>query len=218
MGNESSSEGNDNSSGMNEYCYQTGFDHGSDASFDVMNGNDPIGDALAAAPCTLNSSYNESYAQGYVDGNRMSGVSSGDNCNPSNHHGFCHNNIDSHTNLSISTHNDIINESDFYNGNKVMVNALSHNSNSINHFMVTVEGYTPNATIGTLRVFIARKFQEVTGINNQLEFKVQNYGHPDIETKRQTRFPPQFLNYKSDNDLLSLYDVRKGDKIIALTI
>lgn len=52
-----------NSSGLNSYCYNTGFDHGSPSSL----GSDPVGDALGAFPCTLKVDANQCYAQGYSD-------------------------------------------------------------------------------------------------------------------------------------------------------
>ncbi len=63
MGNDNSSESNDNS-GMNDHCYNVGYSAGKG---DNLN-PDPVGDGINAFPCTLNESTNSSYAQGYVDG------------------------------------------------------------------------------------------------------------------------------------------------------
>lgn len=70
MGNSESSGSN---SGLNEYCYNTGYDHG---KISTNLHPDAISDSLAAAPCTYNKNANESYARGYTDGMNDSSTSS----------------------------------------------------------------------------------------------------------------------------------------------
>ena len=56
MGNEGSSDsdsGSDSNSGMNEHCYQVGYEHCSPSSEP-----DAIGDGIDAAPCTFNEDSN----------------------------------------------------------------------------------------------------------------------------------------------------------------
>lgn len=48
--------------GMNQHCYNTGYDHGCPSTK-----SDVVGDAMAAFPCTLKESTNRCYAQGYTD-------------------------------------------------------------------------------------------------------------------------------------------------------
>lgn len=48
--------------GLQQYCYQLGFDHAQ------VQMPDPVGDAIAVAPCTVVPSANQAYGQGIVDG------------------------------------------------------------------------------------------------------------------------------------------------------
>ena len=69
-------------SGMYDHCYNVGHTHASEG------GNDPVGEGLDAAPCTLTKDGREGYAHGYCDGSKhcnriqesvcVTGVSSGD--------------------------------------------------------------------------------------------------------------------------------------------
>lgn len=67
MGNDSSRDNDKvcygkDSFGLNEYCYNTGYDHATNSS------PDPIGDAIDVAPCTTNQNANKCYGDGYVAG------------------------------------------------------------------------------------------------------------------------------------------------------
>ena len=74
MGNsDSSSGGGSSGSGLNDHCYQVGYEHGSQST-----NPDPVGDGLAAAPCTITKEANAAYARGYTDAMGVSGVNSGD--------------------------------------------------------------------------------------------------------------------------------------------
>jgi hypothetical protein len=50
--------------GLNQYCYQTGYDHATNNSSEP----DPVGEGIAAAPCTTNSGASKSYGRGFSDG------------------------------------------------------------------------------------------------------------------------------------------------------
>lgn len=52
------------SPGLNQYCYQTGYDHAK------YNDPDPVGEGIAAAACTLNREANKNYGKGITDGRR----------------------------------------------------------------------------------------------------------------------------------------------------
>ena len=60
---------NSNNSGLNEYCYQKGYDHATDKN--ILH-PDPIGQGIDAFPCTTNRSAARSYGEGYSDGYRDS--------------------------------------------------------------------------------------------------------------------------------------------------
>ena len=59
-------------SGLNEYCYNTGYDHGRGMS---LHHPDPIGEGISVLPCHINDNANKCYTKGYTDG--MSGHSVG---------------------------------------------------------------------------------------------------------------------------------------------
>ncbi len=48
--------------GLQQYCYQLGYDH---SQFQMP---DPVGEAIAVAPCTIVESANKAYGQGIIDG------------------------------------------------------------------------------------------------------------------------------------------------------
>lgn len=48
--------------GLSQYCYQLGFDHSQ------LQLPDPVGEAIAVAPCTLIPTANKAYGQGIIDG------------------------------------------------------------------------------------------------------------------------------------------------------
>lgn len=100
MGNSESSS-NDNS-GMNDHCYNVGYEHGS-----MTSEPDIIGDAIEAFPCTLNDSSNRSYSEGYEHG--MAGVSSGDSYESSSYPSDNSGNNDSHDYNRPTLHNHNIN-------------------------------------------------------------------------------------------------------------
>ena len=54
-----SSGGGSSGSGLNDHCYQVGYEHGSQST-----NPDPVGDGLAAAPCTITKEANAAYARG----------------------------------------------------------------------------------------------------------------------------------------------------------
>ena len=58
----SSGRGGGSSPGLNQYCYQTGYDHAK------HNDPDPVGEGIAAAACTLNREANRNYAKGFTEG------------------------------------------------------------------------------------------------------------------------------------------------------
>lgn len=64
MGNDSSKGSDSGNKGLNEHCYNVGYNHASSGKTDP----DPIGHGIDAAPCTWSSSANSSYAKGYTDG------------------------------------------------------------------------------------------------------------------------------------------------------
>jgi hypothetical protein len=102
-----------NSEGLNEYCYNTGYDHGSGKN--TLN-PDPIGDGISSLPCTLNKDANESYSKGYV-----SGVNSGDEYSKSNDFIFSNNN--NYHDYQTSNSNNL-------NSNNSNINNLNNNSNN----------------------------------------------------------------------------------------
>lgn len=59
-------------SGLNEYCYNTGYDHGRGMS---LTDPDPVGEGISALPCRTNDRANQCYTKGYTDG--LSGRSVG---------------------------------------------------------------------------------------------------------------------------------------------
>lgn len=59
--------------GLNAHCYNVGYDHGS-----MSTDPDPVGEGISSAPCTTTIDANKSYAKGYTDGMKASGVNSGD--------------------------------------------------------------------------------------------------------------------------------------------
>lgn len=67
MGNEGSRDDSNDNPGLNEHCYNVGFDHATSTT------PDPIGDGIDAFPCTTNENANASYGQGYVDGMKSEG-------------------------------------------------------------------------------------------------------------------------------------------------
>jgi len=98
---------------------------------------------------------------------------------------------------------------DLYHGEFVRLKFHSSVDNyNIFGFRFTIEGYSPNSNVGTLRVFVARKFGEITGIDNQENFKVQNLGHSGKRSVCGVN-----LNYVQDDEPLSKFDVQKGDVI-----
>jgi hypothetical protein len=60
--------------GLNEYCYNLGWDHGNWKKLDLHP--DPWGDALSVAPCTLKADANKCYGRGYKDSMKQSSPSS----------------------------------------------------------------------------------------------------------------------------------------------
>lgn len=48
--------------GLQQYCYNLGYDHAQ------LQMPDPVGEAIAVAPCTFVESANKAYGQGIVDG------------------------------------------------------------------------------------------------------------------------------------------------------
>jgi len=62
MGSGTSSNSGSDNPGLSTHCYSIGYEHGS-----MSTDPDPIGDGIAAAPCTLTKETNDAYAKGYVD-------------------------------------------------------------------------------------------------------------------------------------------------------
>ena len=52
--------------GMQEHCYQVGFDHAS-PNVDI-NGPDVVGDALDVLPCQWSETNHQAYTQGFING------------------------------------------------------------------------------------------------------------------------------------------------------
>jgi len=72
--------------GLNQHCYNTGFDHGSKSI-----SPDPVGEGIASFPCTLRKNANDCYAKGIMDARYQSGVSAGDSTSNNQHNnGGCH--------------------------------------------------------------------------------------------------------------------------------
>ena len=62
MGNGNSNAGRSNNSGLNQHCYNVGYDHATTRDID------PVGQGIDAFPCTTNENANKAYAKGYTDG------------------------------------------------------------------------------------------------------------------------------------------------------
>lgn len=54
--------------GLQQYCYQLGFDHAQIAM------PDPVGEAIAVAPCTIVPEANKAYGQGITDALIANGI------------------------------------------------------------------------------------------------------------------------------------------------
>ena len=194
MGNESSSNG----SGSDfDRCVQT----------NTLNGKGFMGSSgdIDTIKCIIDRKVERAV-------NNINGISSGDGYDSSSYPQGSDNSSDCKFNYnqnSVYINPSICLPQDLYHGEFVKLNYYSSVDNyNIFGFRFTIEGYSPNANVGTLRVFVARKFGEITGIDNQENFKVQNLGHSGKRSVCSVN-----LNYVQDDEPLVKFDVQKGDVI-----